>query len=153
MDEMIYNALVSYYHVLEVKGYMSHQHAVKLLVLTFFRDFMFEDYRGLITKEDYYELERALDCLYGSTCLIPYPDYLKMRKLHLGSMTEVAQRIKNIEETEVLKAIDADGTLGSEVLVMGGDTEEDDDPFKDGLDGCCDMTDMSFETIDKILSQ
>ena len=39
----------------------------------------------------------ALDCLFGSTCLIPYPDYLKMGKLHLGDMTEVSQRISQNE--------------------------------------------------------
>lgn len=125
MDEIIYNSLVRYYHALELKGYMSHSHAEKLLVLIFFRDFVFHDYRGLLTREDYHLIEKALDCLYGSTCLIPYPDYLKMGKLHLGEMTEMAQRVKTLENTPVLKLIhdltSAEGAIDSDVVVMSED--------------------------------
>ena len=106
MDELIYDALSSYYHALELKGYMPQKDSEKLLVLIFIRDFVFHDYRGLISKEDYYLIERALDCLYGTTCLIPYPDYLKMGKLHLGEITEMANRVKTLEETEVIQPMD-----------------------------------------------
>lgn len=105
MDSIIYDALSSYYHVLELKGYMAHNHTQKLLLLIFYRDFCFHDYRGLLSKDDYHLIERALDCLWGSTCLIPYPDYLKMGKLHLGEMTEMAHRVKALEEEPVLKLI------------------------------------------------
>ena len=122
MDEMLYNSLSSYFHALEVKGYMSYKDMMKLLVLGFYRDFVFSDYRGIITRDDYLMIERALDCLYGSTCLIPYPDYLKMGKLHLGEMTEMAQRVKTLEDTDVLKAFDADGTSDSDIVIT---VEED----------------------------
>ena len=127
MDEIIYNALTSYYHALEKLGYMSNSQAQKLLLLIFYRDFVFNDYRGLISREDYQLIERALNCLYGTTCLIPYPDYLKMGKLHLGEVTELAQRVKNIEDTEVVKLIhdldNAEGTLPADVLLYA---EEED---------------------------
>ena len=103
MDELIYNGVGSYYNALEKTGYMSYANMQKLLLLIFYRDFVFHDYRGLLSKEDYRLIERALDCLWGSTCLIPYPDYLKMGKLHLGEMTEMAQRIKKAENTKVVK--------------------------------------------------
>lgn len=122
MDDILYEALTKYYHALEVKGYMSKTHSTKLLVMTFYRDFMFNDYRALLSKRDYCLIERALDCIYGTSCLIPYPDYLKMGKLHLGEMTEMAQRIKNLEETEVIKAIhdlnSVNGNTQSDVLIM-----------------------------------
>lgn len=128
MDEILYNALTKYYHALELKGYMANSHAVKLLILIFFRDFVFHDYRGLITKEDYHLIEKALDCIYGSTCLIPYPDYLKMGKLYLGEMTEIAQRVKTLEDTSVLKLLDtedAESNPNSDVLVITGDEDTD----------------------------
>lgn len=128
MDEILYNALTKYYHALELKGYMANSHAVKLLILIFFRDFVFHDYRGLITKEDYHLIEKALDCIYGSTCLIPYPDYLKMGKLYLGEMTEMAQRVKTLEDTPVLKLLnpeDAESNPNSDVLVVTGDEDTD----------------------------
>ena len=96
---------------MEKKGYMSHSHAQKLLVLIFYRDFILKDYRGLLSKEDYHLIERALDCLYGTTCLIPYPDYLKMGKLNLGGMTELAQRVKKLEKEPVLKLVHDKSTI------------------------------------------
>ena len=123
MDEIIYNAFGSYYNVLEKLGYISYPQSQKLLLLCFYRDFVFHDYRGLLNKEDYYLIERALDCLWGSTCLIPYPDYLKMGKLHIGEMTEMAQRVKNLEDTEVLKGFDAEGASGD--IIITAEEEED----------------------------
>jgi hypothetical protein len=126
MDEMIYSALSRYYNTLEKTGYMSYANLQKLLLLIFYRDFVFEDYRGWLSKDDYRLIERALNCLYGSTCLIPYPDYLKMGKLNLGSMTELAQRVKNIEDTSVLKLIhDTETKNPSDVLVIADEDESD----------------------------
>ena len=118
MDEILYEALTRYYHALSLKGYMSKSHSLKLLVLSFYRNFMFHDYRGLLSKKDYNLIERALDCIYGTSCLIPYPDYLKMGKLHLGEMTEMAQRIKDIEDTNVVKLLyDAGGDPQSDIII------------------------------------
>ena len=103
MDSIIYNAMCHYFNALSKTGYMSYPQMQKLLLLCFYRDFVFHDYRGILSQEDYALIDRALDCLWGSTCLIPYPDYLKMGKLHLGEMTEMAQRIKNAENTKVVK--------------------------------------------------
>lgn len=127
MDEILLEALTKYYHALELRGYMSKANSDKLLVLAFYWDFMFHDYRALLSKRDYHLIERAWDCLYGTSCLIPYPDYLKMGKLHLGEMTELAQRLKNLEDTDVVKVIhdlkDAEGDLQSDVCIIA---EEDD---------------------------
>ena len=105
MGDILFEALSKYYHALEIKGYMSRAHSEKLLVMAFYWDFMYNDYRALLSKKDYCLIERALDCIYGTSCLIPYPDYLKMGKLHLGEITEMAQRVKTLEETEVVKVI------------------------------------------------
>ena len=126
MDRIIYDALSSYYHALEVKGYMSSSHAWKLLLLIFYRDFTLEDYRGLLSRDDYHLIERALDCLWGSSCLIPYPDYLKMGRLHLGETTELAQRLRNLENEPVLKvmhSMDGQDDPDSDIMIV----EEDED--------------------------
>jgi hypothetical protein len=127
MDELIYNGVGSYYNALEKTGYMSYANMQKLLLLIFYRDFVFHDYRGLLSKEDYRLIERALDCLWGSTCLIPYPDYLKMGKLHLGEMTEVGQRLRNIENTKVVKVKtpEEDGTEAYEKVINDIEIPED----------------------------
>ena len=106
MDEILYSTITDYYKILQRRGFFNYGETMKILILCFFRDFVFHDYRGILSKEDYHDIEKALNCLFGSSCLIPYPDYLKMSKLHLGEMTEMAQRIKNIEDTPVVKVFD-----------------------------------------------
>ena len=74
-----------------------------------------ENYGLTVNKEDYLTIERALNCLFGTNCLMPYPDYLKMGKLKLGEMTEMAQRIKNLESEPVLKLVhDLDSVVNSD---------------------------------------
>lgn len=105
MDKLIFNALCHYHQALERLGYYSYGDVYKLLVLVFLRDFVYQDYRGILTEPDYRLIEKALSCLYGTSCLTPYPDYLKMGKLYLGQMTELSQRIKTLEDTEVVKPL------------------------------------------------
>ena len=126
MDNILYDALCSYYHALEQKGYMANSHAQKLLLLIFYRDFTLKDYRGLLSKDDYHLIERALDCLWGSSCLIPYPDYLKMGRLCLGGMTEIGQRLRNLENEPVLKvmhSMDGQEDEGSDILIVEDDED------------------------------
>ena len=118
MDEMIFDALGGYFKTLKKLGYVPYNQVVKLLILTFYRDFVFKDYRGMLTESDYHLIERALDCLYGTTCLIPYPDYLKMGKLHLGEMTEMAQRVKKVENTPVVK-VKSDVKTVEDIVIPG----------------------------------
>ena len=122
MDEMIYNSLSSYYHALGVRGYMPYVDAQKLLLLIFYRDFVYGDYRGVLSKEDYYLIERALNCLFGSSCLIPYPDYLKSGKFNLGRTSELASRIAELEDTMVVKPISVgeDDTTDSDIKILEG---------------------------------
>ena len=97
MDEFVYNSVSKYFHALSVTGYMKQKSVNSLLVLLFYYHLIYHDYRGYISREDYNDIEKALNCLYGTNCLIPYPDYLKMGKLKLGEMTEVLQRTKAVE--------------------------------------------------------
>ena len=124
MDELIYSAITKYYNVLGKTGYYKYSSVLSLLLLCFYRDFTLKDYRGLLSRADYSVIERALYCLFGTNCLIPYPDYLKMGKLHIGEMTEMAQRIKAVEDTDVLKALDSDETLQSDVYIVTEDIVE-----------------------------
>lgn len=127
MDKILYEALSKYYHALELKGYMSKAHSDKLLILAFFWDFTYNDYQGILSKKDYCLIEKALDCIYGTSCLIPYPSYMRSGKLHLGEVTELAQRIKALEDTEVVKVIQdldsTDDSTQSDIYIAVEDSE------------------------------
>lgn len=125
MDSIIYNAITGYYNILSKLGYFRYEDVFRILVLCFFRDFVYNDFRGLLSREDYLEIEQALNCLYGTNCLIPYPDYLKMSKLHLGETTELASRLKALENEKVLKAGDLSEQLsGSDIIIVSEDKDE-----------------------------
>ena len=124
MDNIIYNSITKYYAALEKTGYLPYSSVLALLLLCFFRDFVYHDYRANISRGDYHTIEKALNCLFGSNCLIPYPDYLKMGKLHIGEITEMAQRVKILEDTDVLKAFDADGTGESDIVITVDEEEQ-----------------------------
>lgn len=116
MDELVYNALDRYFHALELKGYQKWEDVEKLLVLIFYKDFVYNDYRGLISKEDYLVLEKALNCLFGTSCLLPYLECMNTKTLYLGATSELAQRIKALEETSVLKFNNGDNN--SDIMVV-----------------------------------
>ena len=103
MERIVYNALCNYFHALDLKGYMPYKDSEKALVLSFYWSYIYKFPGHILTRDEYMLIERALDCLYGSTCLIPYPDYLKMGKLHLGQMEEIDARLKAVENTKVVK--------------------------------------------------
>ena len=82
---------------------MSNKDSNKALVLSFYWDYIYNMPGHILKRDEYMLVEKALDCLYGSTCLIPYPDYLKMGKLHLGQMEEIDARLTAVENTKVVK--------------------------------------------------
>jgi hypothetical protein len=108
MDNIILEAINKYYKLLEQLGYCKYSESFSIIVLCFYRDFVFHDYRGILNRKDYHLIEKALECLFGRNCLISYPDYLKMGKLHIGSITELAHRLKTLEDTEVLKPMETE---------------------------------------------
>lgn len=105
MDNLLYSILYNYYHLLELTGSVSSSNTKKLLVISFYNDFIYNYCSDKISREDYLLIEKALDCMYGSSCLIPYPDYLRMGKLQLNEVTKLALRVKAIEDTNVVKVM------------------------------------------------
>ncbi len=156
MDRFVYNTFDNYFHALENTGYIKQGTVNNLLVLDFLFNLMYRDYRGYISKEDYHTLDKAINCLYGVNCLIPYPDYLKMGKLHLGEMTEVLSRTKSLEDysEELDKRI-----LDNDVLIADNTRRIDENESRlnvaesrlDAHDVRLDTIDSSLDTIGSVL--
>lgn len=64
-----------YFNALTQFGYKKQEDVNKLLVYSFIGEMLTEDMRSFITEDDYRLIEQALSCLYGSSCLLPYPKY------------------------------------------------------------------------------
>lgn len=102
MVNQVYNAINKYFTHLANVGYMRQDNVNKLLLLDIIYNLLDTDFRGFISEEDYSKIGRALYCLYGSTCLIPFPDYYNnntSRVMYKGSISELAHRIDAAEAT------------------------------------------------------
>lgn len=118
MEELLYNAYLRYFTALGNFGYKSDKEVKKLIFYTFIQELV-NTTSIVISEEDYKHLENALYCLYGTSCLIPYPDYCENPMfLHLGDVAELSARVdileEKIEDLEYLKDLDyvlTDGVL------------------------------------------
>lgn len=69
LDQVTYKSLQTYFKALELYGFKSPSDVDKLLALVFIRNFI-EYFNGMFTGEDTTMMEKALNCLTNSTCLI-----------------------------------------------------------------------------------
>lgn len=84
MDDLLYNALSKYFAKLANFGYSDDVEIKKILFYCFINELV-NTPSIVITQEEYTELEKALYCIYGTTCLIPYPNYCENAIFsHLG---------------------------------------------------------------------
>ena len=75
MGDRLYNALSKYFTVLSNTGYMNKTDTLKLYVYVTIVRLFYTVFREYITEQDYEIIDKALYCLYGSNCLISYPDF------------------------------------------------------------------------------
>lgn len=68
-------ALRRYFKTLSQIGYKGYDSVHKLLILLYIQEIFTGVMSLYITEEDYRVMQRVLNCLYGTTCLIPYPEY------------------------------------------------------------------------------
>lgn len=131
MEEMMYNLHSQYFSMLQTRGYYPYKDVYKLLILDFLYCLIYHDYRGYVSKKDYAVFEKALECLYGTSCLTPYPDYLKMGRLKLGEMAEIVSRLNNSNEGNLVNQVNENtvkiSALEKQVNKQHCCCEEDDD--------------------------
>ena len=133
MDDLLYDACVRYFTALSHFGYRSYKDVNKLLFYIFV-DELVNNPSIVISEDDYKTIESALYCIYGTSCLIPYPNYCeKSMKLHLGDIAELSQRIAEAESAiEELQNQDLDNRLNQAESTL--DSLGDDVTGLQGLD-------------------
>ena len=76
MEALVNTSLERYFKTLSLFGYKSYSEVYKLIVLIFIQELLDSDCKSFIKEDEYILIHKALYCLYGSTCLIPYPEYI-----------------------------------------------------------------------------
>lgn len=101
MDDLLYESCLRYFTSLSTFGYRNEEDVKKLLFYVYIQELV-NITPFSISEEDYKHLEGALYQLYGTTCLMPYPDYCeKAMVTHLGDIYEIAARLKDVEEENI----------------------------------------------------
>lgn len=76
MDNQIFNSLDQYFKTLSNYGYMSYDHTYDMMLMIIVQDII-TNFACIITQEDYQMMSSLLECKYGASCLMPYPEYRK----------------------------------------------------------------------------
>lgn len=114
MDDVLYDACLRYFTSLSHYGYRNEDEVKKLLLYTYIHELV-NTTSIVISEEDYKHIENALYCIYGTSCLIPYPKYCENPMyLHLGDLAELSKRVDMVEtEVDEIKDIaDPDSPMG-----------------------------------------
>ena len=89
-------SLIRYFTALSQFGYKSYCDVGKLLTLIFLQEYL-QKYQEYITEADYNEVSKAMECLYGTSCLIPY-QYYQTNKATFNTYT-----VSNVQSTEAFE--------------------------------------------------
>lgn len=114
MDDLLYNACLRYFTSLSHYGYRNEEEVKKLLLYVYIHELV-NTTSVSISEEDYKHIENALYCLYGTTCLIPYPKYCENPMyLHLGDIVELSRRVDETEQEleEIKNAASPESQIG-----------------------------------------
>ena len=104
MDDLLYESCLRYFTSLANYGFRSEKDVKKLLFYVYIQELV-NTTSIVIPEEDYKHLENALYCMYGTTCLIPYPNYCERPMYaHLGDIAELSARVAKVEDTHVDKS-------------------------------------------------
>ena len=104
MDDLLYESCLRYFTSLANYGFRSEKDIKKLLFYVYIQELV-NTTSIVIPEKDYKHLENALYCMYGTTCLIPYPNYCERPMYaHLGDIAELSARVAKVEDTHVDKS-------------------------------------------------
>lgn len=110
MDDLLYNSCVKYFTSLANFGFKNDEDVKKLLFYVFIQELV-NTTSIAVNEEDYKHIENALYTMYGTSCLMPYPDYCERPMYaHLGDIAELSfrvakidDRLETVEDTKVIK--------------------------------------------------
>lgn len=104
----LYTSYSRYFNALKQFGYKKQSDVNKLLVYTFIVEFLTSDAHQFVTEEDYRNIQRALHCLYGSSCLISYHKYKNLMRSYevkpiANSFRITMDDILRVTESDILR--------------------------------------------------
>ena len=73
IDNILEKSLATYFNTLVSTGYKCYNDVNKLLFLSMIEEITSGPLSHYVSDSDYNSINNALYCIYGTTCIIPYP--------------------------------------------------------------------------------
>lgn len=99
LNNLAYNGINTYFNTLSVLGYKKYSDVKRLLVLLFINDLLRSSFSLYVDEDDYRVIDNVLYCLFGSTCLIPYPEF----NVNTSLVLNLNEDIPRISEDDILR--------------------------------------------------
>lgn len=99
IEKISQEGLNRYFNTLKVFGYKSYGQVDKLLILLLIEELLNSTYKFFITEEHYKIIDKALYCLFGTTCLIPYPEFINEDTIFLD--TYYINKLRFMEDNSI----------------------------------------------------
>lgn len=99
LTNLAYTGVSNYFRIISKIGYKSDEEVNKLLTLIMLEDML----RGMLSlyicEKDFRSIQNALYYLYGSSCMIPYPEF----KVETSLLHGIVMDSPRIKENDVLR--------------------------------------------------
>lgn len=109
ITKLSYDGINNYFNTLATLGYKNYEEVSKLLVLLFIEEFIKGPFSLYIDEDDYKVITNTLYNLYGSTCLIPYPEYSSgtslIQSLNTDTVRITEDDLIRISENEFIRLV------------------------------------------------
>lgn len=110
LKNIAYIGICNYFQTLATFGYKSYSEVYKLIVLLFIEDLLRGPLSIYVTECDYRTIANVLYCLFGSTCLIPYPEFVVdtslVQSLNIETPRISEDSIIRFSEDELIRLVD-----------------------------------------------
>lgn len=78
LNILLNNSLYDYYKLLSNFGNKTYKDVFKLIIVSYIRDILYNtELKESMTESEYHDIHKCLYILYGTTCLLPFPEYTK----------------------------------------------------------------------------
>lgn len=121
MDNIVYESTKRYFNTLSNFGYTNYCEVVKVLYLVMINKMVYKYFPGSITEDDYRVIEKSLYNIFGTSCLVPYPQYCNynnMDRLHAEDATDLINAITHQIEEQNMNIENFKDVVNSDLYII-----------------------------------
>lgn len=97
--DYLLKSVTQYFNTLRQLGYSKYDNVHKLIIFLYIEEMLSGPMSLFITEEDYNTITKCMYCMFGTSCLLPYPEYLN----NIPPVRDVFDNKFRITEDDILR--------------------------------------------------